>query len=125
MKERARAEPALPLAFKRSSETPPSPNDTPQGEDSQRSEDASGLRQLYGPPIEMILSRLDGVRRSGRGWQARCPSHEDRHASLSISEGDDRRVLLHDHAGCDSGSAQAAWNICGDDAREAAPRHAP
>lgn len=31
---------------------------------------------------------------------ARCPSHEDRRASLSIRELDDRRVLIHDFAGC-------------------------
>jgi hypothetical protein len=51
-------------------------------------------------PVETVLDRLDGVRHSGRGWTARCPAHEDRHASLSVSEGDDGRVLLHDHAGC-------------------------
>jgi hypothetical protein len=47
-----------------------------------------------------ILSRLEGVRKSGSGWQARCPAHEDRQASLSISAGDDGRLLVHCHAGC-------------------------
>lgn len=46
-----------------------------------------------------IAARLD-ARPNGAGWQARCPAHEDGRASLSISQGDDGRVLLHCHAGC-------------------------
>jgi len=50
---------------------------------------------------EALLSRLDGVRRTGRDrWLARCPAHEDRTPSLSVRELDDGRVLVHDHAGC-------------------------
>jgi len=30
---------------------------------------------------------------------ALCPAHDDREPSLSVSEADDRRVLLHCHAG--------------------------
>lgn len=51
-------------------------------------------------PIEDVLARLEGVKRSGKGWSARCPAHDDRKASLSIAEGDDGRVLLRCHAGC-------------------------
>lgn len=40
------------------------------------------------------------ARRSGEGWIAKCPAHDDRKASLSISEGKDGRVLIHCHAGC-------------------------
>lgn len=47
-----------------------------------------------------VLGRLEGVRRSGDGWAAKCPAHPDRHASLSVSEGDNGRPLLHCHAGC-------------------------
>jgi len=50
--------------------------------------------------IDELLSQLKDVRQSGEGWQARCPAHEDRHPSLSISEGDDGRVLVWCHAGC-------------------------
>jgi hypothetical protein len=51
-----------------------------------------------------LLSRLDGVRQTGPGrWIAKCPAHDDRHPSLSIREGDDGRILLHDFAGCDVG----------------------
>lgn len=44
--------------------------------------------------------RLERVRRSGSGWEARCPAHEDQRASLSIGEGQDGRILLTCHAGC-------------------------
>jgi hypothetical protein len=37
---------------------------------------------------------------AGDGWVARCPAHEDHRASLSLTAGDDGRVLLHCHAGC-------------------------
>jgi DNA-binding transcriptional ArsR family regulator len=52
-------------------------------------------------PIDRVLSRLQGVRRSGKGWSALCPAHDDRHQSLSVSKGRDGRVLLKCHAGCD------------------------
>lgn len=50
--------------------------------------------------MQHILTRLDGVRESASGYEARCPAHDDRRASLSIARGDDGRVLLHCHAGC-------------------------
>lgn len=50
---------------------------------------------------ETLLSRLDGVKRTGVGrYIAKCPAHADRTASLSIRELDDGRVLVHDFAGC-------------------------
>jgi hypothetical protein len=49
-----------------------------------------------------ILERLQGVQRSGKGWLAFCPAHNDVHKrSLSIGVGDDARTLLKCHAaGC-------------------------
>ena len=50
---------------------------------------------------DVLLSRLDGVKRTGAGrWIARCPAHEDRSPSLSVREMDDGRILLHDFASC-------------------------
>lgn len=46
-----------------------------------------------------LLSRLDAVRPTGRGWRARCPALADRTPSLSIHEGA-RGVLLRCFAGC-------------------------
>ena len=47
-----------------------------------------------------ILSRLEGVKGGGGQYSARCPNHGDRHNSLSVSIGNDGRVLLNCHAGC-------------------------
>lgn len=42
-----------------------------------------------------LLSRLEGVRRSGEGWRANCPNgHAKARGSLSITEADDGRILL-------------------------------
>ena len=58
--------------------------------------------------IETILSRLHGVKERGSSWTARCPAHDDRSPSLSISVGDDGRVLMHCHAGCTFEAIMAA-----------------
>ncbi len=50
--------------------------------------------------IQEFLNRLQGVRKAGNGWIAKCPAHEDKQASLSVSTGDDGRLLIHCHAGC-------------------------
>jgi len=49
--------------------------------------------------VESFLERLSGVRKTAAGWQAQCPAHEDRKASLSISVTADR-ILIYCHAGC-------------------------
>jgi hypothetical protein len=51
-------------------------------------------------PISVVLGRLDRVRKSGGGWTARCPAHEDTTPSLSVKETDDGKVLVHCFAGC-------------------------
>ena len=51
--------------------------------------------------IDVILSRLKDIRLAGESkWQALCPAHEDHSPSLSITLGDDGRVLLKCFAGC-------------------------
>jgi len=47
-----------------------------------------------------FLSRLNHVKPSGTGWQAKCPAHDDGTASLSVSEASDGKILMHCHAGC-------------------------
>jgi putative DNA primase/helicase len=49
-----------------------------------------------------FLGRCSDLRKSGDGWIAGCPAHDDCHASLSIGEGKDGRILLKCHAGCDT-----------------------
>jgi len=57
-------------------------------------------------PTERILAALAerncDPKRNGSGWSARCPAHEDRRPSLSVSEGDDGRCLLDCKTGCDT-----------------------
>jgi P4 family phage/plasmid primase-like protien len=49
-----------------------------------------------------IAERLDNLREAGTGWKARCPcpEHEDKRNSLSLSVGDDGRLLVRCHRGC-------------------------
>jgi putative DNA primase/helicase len=51
---------------------------------------------------ETIAKALGG-RRTGTGWSARCPTHDDRSPSLSLSNAGGK-VLVHCHAGCSQGS---------------------
>jgi hypothetical protein len=62
--------------------------------------------------MQEVLSRLRGVRQCGDGWEAFCPAHEDRHRqSLSVSTGDDARILLHCHRGCSTDAVLAALRM--------------
>jgi putative DNA primase/helicase len=67
-------------------------------------------------PAAGLASALAG-RRSGRGWMARCPAHDDRDPSLSIADGTDGRILLTCFAGCswaairDALQARPLWRL--------------
>lgn len=51
-------------------------------------------------PVDRLLPLLEGVKPTGDSrWKARCPAHDDRDPSLSVTEVDDR-VLLKCFAGC-------------------------
>jgi rhodanese-related sulfurtransferase len=54
----------------------------------------------------MIAARLQG-KKSGSGWAAKCPAHEDRNPSLSLRDADGK-ILVHCHAGCDQRAVVAA-----------------
>lgn len=49
---------------------------------------------------EAVAKALGG-RKAGGGWIARCPAHDDRTPSLSITDTQDDKVLVRCHAGCD------------------------
>jgi hypothetical protein len=51
-------------------------------------------------PMQSILGRLERVTGGPSQFMAKCPAHEDRHASLSVGLGDDGRALLSCKAGC-------------------------
>ncbi len=56
---------------------------------------------------ESIAKALGG-RKVGSGWMACCPAHNDREPSLSISAGDEGKVLVRCHAGCTQEAVIAA-----------------
>ena len=60
-----------------------------------------------------------GGKPSGKGWIACCPAHDDRNPSLSITDGDDGKVLLHCHAGC---SVDQIVSAAGLDLKDLFPR---
>ena len=60
---------------------------------------------------EEILARLEGVRKSGNGWTARCPAHDDEHSSLSVARGRSGDPVLKCHAGCSTESVVAALGL--------------
>lgn len=51
------------------------------------------------PNAERIAKAL-GAKRSGEGWSAKCPAHDDTNPSLSISDSE-KGPLVHCHAGCE------------------------
>src|SRR4051794_5830179 len=61
--------------------------------------------------VDQFLERLERVKRSGEGWVARCPAHEDRVASLSVAVGDEGRVLVQCFAGCAAEAIVGAVNL--------------
>ncbi|AHK80056.1 DNA primase [Ectothiorhodospira haloalkaliphila] len=64
-------------------------------------------------PVENILARADGVKRSGPGrWMVRSPLIPDQKTgSVSVRELDNGRVLLHDFAGHDTTDILTAWGL--------------
>ena len=51
-------------------------------------------------PLDKMKDRLEGWKKSGEGYTALCPAHDDRNPSLSIRESEDGKLLVHCHAGC-------------------------
>jgi putative DNA primase/helicase len=46
-----------------------------------------------------LLTKLN-AKRTGKGWIALCPAHDDQKPSLSIAEGRSGKVLFYCFAGC-------------------------
>jgi hypothetical protein len=63
-------------------------------------------------PLARVLGALPHqAQKTASGYEARCPAHEDQHASLSITEGQDGRVLLCCHAGCKAPAIVGAMGL--------------
>lgn len=50
--------------------------------------------------LDEFLGRLDKVKGSGKQYTALCPAHNDNKQSLSVSVGDNGKILLNCHTGC-------------------------
>lgn len=50
---------------------------------------------------ESLAAQLEKPKRSGAGWMACCPSHDDSTPSLKIDDGESGKLLLRCHGGCD------------------------
>jgi len=51
--------------------------------------------------LDEVLSRLQGVKKSGDQWVARCPAHDDNAQSLSVGPGQNGNVVLKCFCGCE------------------------
>lgn len=60
---------------------------------------------------DLLLLQLEGVKRAGKGWIARCPAHTDRTASLSVTEAEGGKLLLHCFAGCHAAAIMHAVGL--------------
>ncbi|MDB4633012.1 hypothetical protein OAG01_01065 [bacterium] len=77
-------------------------------------------------PIDLALSKLDRVKAAGPGkWKACCPAHEDRTPSLSVSVGEDGRVLLNCFAGCPVENVLAGMGLQWSDLHASPPSPEP
>jgi 5S rRNA maturation endonuclease (ribonuclease M5) len=65
----------------------------------------------------LVLSRLEGVKPTPNGWEARCPAHEDDRPSLSVSIGEKRAVVFNCHATCSQDDVLAALGLTWDQLR--------
>ena len=63
---------------------------------------------------ESILTQLQGVRKSGQGWTAKCPAHDDRNASLSLRITEEGRLLAHCFSGCTFDDIRESLGIGGE-----------
>lgn len=50
--------------------------------------------------IHEFLGLFDTVKPTKKGWDVRCPAHDDQKPSLGVKEGDEGRIVLNCLAGC-------------------------
>ena len=68
-------------------------------------------------PLDYVLSKLEGVKPGGGGWDARCPVPDhgegkgDRRRSLHVARGDTQPVVVKCHAGCEQAVILAALGL--------------
>lgn len=58
--------------------------------------------------VAEAIAKTLGGRKAGAGWTARCPAHDDRTPSLSLTDTQGGKVLVRCHAGCEQERVIAA-----------------
>lgn len=61
--------------------------------------------------VTAILSRLAGVKKTPKGWLAKCPAHQDRSPSLFVSLRNDESIGVYCFAGCQTHDVVAAIGL--------------
>lgn len=61
--------------------------------------------------VTVILSRLAKVRKTTKGWTAKCPAHNDNSPSLMVSVRSDNSIGLHCFSGCQTQDVVAAIGL--------------
>lgn len=72
--------------------------------------------------IDKVLAKFPNAKKTGDGWIARCPAHDDHNPSLSIWVDDKKKVGLNCHAGCHHSAVLAAAGLTESDLYEDPPR---
>jgi hypothetical protein len=68
-------------------------------------------------PMALVLEHADNIRKAGDGWLVSCPlpghgkGRGDQDPSVSVTEGDDGRVLVNCLAGCDTTEVVSGWGL--------------
>jgi 5S rRNA maturation endonuclease (ribonuclease M5) len=66
---------------------------------------------MLNPKISDVLPLLRNVKQTGNGYTSLCPAHEDHKNSLSITEGDNGKLLFNCFAECEFADIKAALGI--------------
>ena len=61
--------------------------------------------------VSALEARDCKPRRSGEGYKALCPAHDDKHPSLTLDEGDTQEVVAYCHVGCEFEQVRAALGL--------------
>ena len=77
------------------------------------------------PLLDFIVGHFDDPKPNGTRVMAKCSAHDDRKQSLSISLGDDGKVLVCCHAGCEAADIMAKVGLELKDLYPEKPRATP
>ena len=66
---------------------------------------------IHSHALQKVLDRLSNVKKTGKGFKACCPAHEDRNPSLAVWQRDDGSIGLKCYAGCTFDEICSALNL--------------